>query len=145
MATQSSILVWTIPWTQESCGLQSMRWQRVRHDCPTKQAGRGLCIFTTCRARPHTLFCSRFPCLPWNVWFLINFTVELLSSTDVHLGCGGIHFDSAHYFESHGYLYSFCQPLMWCIFPFIYIFNVLQDRFIIFSIEVLLYTFLNVR
>ena len=34
---------------------------------------------------------------------------------------------------------------MWCIFPFIYIFNVLQDRFIIFSIEVLLYTFLNVR
>ena len=41
MATQSSILAWTIPWTQESCGLQSMGWQRVRHDCPTKQQAGG--------------------------------------------------------------------------------------------------------
>ena len=32
MATHSSILAWRIPWTEESGGLQSMRWQRVGHD-----------------------------------------------------------------------------------------------------------------
>ena len=37
MATHSSILAWEIPWTGEPGGLQSMRWQRVRHDLATKQ------------------------------------------------------------------------------------------------------------
>jgi len=32
MATQSSILAWGIPWTEEFGGLQSMRLQRVRHN-----------------------------------------------------------------------------------------------------------------
>ena len=32
MATHSSILVWKIPWTEDSGGLQSIRSQRVRHD-----------------------------------------------------------------------------------------------------------------
>ena len=32
MATHSSILAWKIPWTEESCRLQSMGSQRVRHD-----------------------------------------------------------------------------------------------------------------
>ena len=32
MATHSSILVWEIPWTEESCGLQSIESQRVGHD-----------------------------------------------------------------------------------------------------------------
>ena len=32
MATHSSILAWRIPWTEEPGGLQSMGWQRVRHD-----------------------------------------------------------------------------------------------------------------
>ena len=31
-ATHSSILAWKIPWTEEPGGLQSMGWQRVRHD-----------------------------------------------------------------------------------------------------------------
>ena len=31
MATHSSILAWTIPWTEEPVGLQSMGSQRVRH------------------------------------------------------------------------------------------------------------------
>ena len=31
MATRSSILAWTIPWTEEPDGLQSMGSQRVRH------------------------------------------------------------------------------------------------------------------
>ena len=37
MATHSSILAWEIPWTEEPGGLQSVRWQRVRHDFATKQ------------------------------------------------------------------------------------------------------------
>ena len=32
MATHSSILAWTIPWTGEPGGLQSLGSQRVRHD-----------------------------------------------------------------------------------------------------------------
>ena len=32
MATQSGILAWRIPWTEEPGGLKSMRSQRVRHD-----------------------------------------------------------------------------------------------------------------
>ena len=32
MATHSSILAWRIPWIEEPTGLQSMGWQRVRHD-----------------------------------------------------------------------------------------------------------------
>ena len=28
----SSILAWRIPWTEDPGGLQSMGWQRVRHD-----------------------------------------------------------------------------------------------------------------
>ena len=32
VTTNSSILVWEIPWTEEPDGVQSMRSQRVRHD-----------------------------------------------------------------------------------------------------------------
>ena len=32
MFTDSSILAWRIPWTEESGGLQSIRLQRVRHN-----------------------------------------------------------------------------------------------------------------
>ena len=32
MATHSRVLPWRIPWTEEPGGLQSMGWQRVRHD-----------------------------------------------------------------------------------------------------------------
>ena len=35
MATHSRILAWTIPWTEEPGGLQSMGSQRVRHDWAT--------------------------------------------------------------------------------------------------------------
>ena len=36
METQSSILDWELPWTNEPGGLQSMRSQRVRHDLMSK-------------------------------------------------------------------------------------------------------------
>ena len=32
MSTHSSILAWSIPWSEESGGLQSMGSQRVGHD-----------------------------------------------------------------------------------------------------------------
>ena len=32
MATHSHIIAWRIPWTEESDGLQSMGFQRVKHD-----------------------------------------------------------------------------------------------------------------
>ena len=37
MATHSSILAWEIPWTEERGRLQSMGWQRVRHDLVAEQ------------------------------------------------------------------------------------------------------------
>ena len=37
MATQSSILAWRIPWTEEPGRLQSMESQRVGHNLATKQ------------------------------------------------------------------------------------------------------------
>ena len=37
MATHSSILAWEIPWTEKSCGLQSVGLQRVRLELVTKQ------------------------------------------------------------------------------------------------------------
>ena len=37
MATQSSILAWEVPWTEEPGGLQSMGSQRVGCDMATEQ------------------------------------------------------------------------------------------------------------
>ena len=37
MATHSSTLAWSIPWTEETGGPQSVRLQRVRHNVSTKQ------------------------------------------------------------------------------------------------------------
>ena len=36
MTTHPSILVWEISWTEEPGRLQSMGWQRVRHDLATR-------------------------------------------------------------------------------------------------------------
>ena len=36
MTTHSSSLAWKISWTEEPGGLQSMEWQRVRHDWATE-------------------------------------------------------------------------------------------------------------
>ena len=45
MATHSSILTWTISWTEKPGGLQSMGLQRLRHNLATK---RQYC-FTSCK------------------------------------------------------------------------------------------------
>ena len=38
MATQSSIIVWRIPWTEEPGVLRSVGSQRVEYDCATEHA-----------------------------------------------------------------------------------------------------------
>ena len=49
MATQSSILAWKIPWTEEPGGLQPMGLQRVAHDLAAEQP------------QPHHRFGSQMP------------------------------------------------------------------------------------
>ena len=39
MAIHSSTLAWKIPWMEEPGRLQSMEWQRVKHDRATSLAG----------------------------------------------------------------------------------------------------------
>ena len=39
MATHSSILAWEVPQTEEPCGRQSMRSQRVGHNWATEHTG----------------------------------------------------------------------------------------------------------
>ena len=39
MATHSSILAWSIPWTEDPGGLQSTGSQRVRHNLATEHTG----------------------------------------------------------------------------------------------------------
>ena len=55
MATQSSVLAWRIPWTEEPGRLLSMRLQRIRYNLATKQqqirSTRSLCkYFSLCLA-----------------------------------------------------------------------------------------------
>ena len=40
MATHSSTLAWKIPWMEEPGRLQSMKFQRVKHDLVTKQTNK---------------------------------------------------------------------------------------------------------
>ena len=59
MATHSSILVWRIPWTEESGGLQSMGSWRARHNWATKHST----ILNTCKRD------QIIPMIPFNVFF----------------------------------------------------------------------------
>ena len=45
MATHSRILAWRSPWMEEPGGLQSMGWQRVRHN----QVSNTLSLLSVCR------------------------------------------------------------------------------------------------
>ena len=47
MATHSSILAWEGPWTEEPGRLQSMGWERLKHDLATKQQQQITVIFRT--------------------------------------------------------------------------------------------------
>ena len=57
MATHSNILAWKIPWTEETGGLPSMGFQRIRHNLGTEQQQQrvylrvhsGYCMFSAFR------------------------------------------------------------------------------------------------
>ena len=53
MTTDSSIVAWEIPWTEEPGGLQSMGLQRVRHDWVTEDA------YTHCQSYTWGISCSK--------------------------------------------------------------------------------------
>ena len=58
MATDSSILLWKIPWTEEPGRLQSMGSQRVRHDLATKKQQQ---CYNECIMRLKVHWKSNFP------------------------------------------------------------------------------------
>ena len=55
MPTQSSILAWRIPWTEEPGGLQSMGSQRVGHDWVTKHIQQGVDVKASSPSSSHPL------------------------------------------------------------------------------------------
>ena len=72
MANHSSILVWRIPWTEESCGLQSMGSQRVRQDWMTEHAYIHVLVWGLIEyTRPLLLF-GAFPIIFF--WLLNTYT-----------------------------------------------------------------------
>ena len=60
MPTHSSILAWKIPRMGEPGRLQSMGWQRVRHDWSKQAHTQGSSTFSFLR-NLHTVLCSGFP------------------------------------------------------------------------------------
>ena len=67
MATQSSILAWKIPWTEESGGLWSMELQRVRHDWATNHTH----TQTQTHTQTHASVCAS-QCWDWRCFPKIN-------------------------------------------------------------------------
>ena len=62
MATHSSNLAWKVPWTKEPGGLQSMGWQRVRHDWVHIQ------IFFSLQSQyPQSIMATHFTILAWTI------------------------------------------------------------------------------
>ena len=67
MATHSNILDWSIPWTEEPGGLQSMGSQRIRHDWVIKHTGTVTPIFieTETKAERDAVFTQKHKAIQW--------------------------------------------------------------------------------
>ena len=70
----SSILVWKIPWTEEPGELQSMGWQRVRHDWVNEHTQETLSSLAV--NNPHS---STSPHPPWNPFLFACFMQFILA------------------------------------------------------------------
>ena len=81
MATHSSILARSNPWTEEPVELQSMKYQRVRHD--RSNWTRMHFLFSSC-----IFFIFPSGCLFYNPWFLLHFCFSWLSLTPPGQGKG---------------------------------------------------------
>ena len=66
MATQSNILAWKIPWTEETGGLPKMGFQRIGHNLATEQQQQivylkvhsGYCMFSAFRQMYNDMYSS---------------------------------------------------------------------------------------
>ena len=68
MATNSSILAWRIPWTEEPGGLQSIGSQRVRHDWATKHS--------TAQLHVHSLPITSMQIIPkFSLYYYVKMTM----------------------------------------------------------------------
>jgi len=61
ISTYSSILAWRIPWTEEPGGLESIGWQRVRHNWATNRDDGGLKVMVAVKSGEKRItFCAYF-------------------------------------------------------------------------------------
>ena len=74
-ATHSSILAWKIPWTEEPGGLQSMGWQRVRHNWVNEHTQQTLSSLVAVN-NPHS---PTSPHPPWNSFLFPHFMQFILA------------------------------------------------------------------
>ena len=75
MAIHSSILAWKIPWTEEPSELQSMGWQRVRHDRERNVCAQTHIDIVTVTVRGGILICSG--CRNKNAIDWVSLTTEI--------------------------------------------------------------------
>ena len=69
MATQSSILAWKIPWTEEPGGLQSMGSQRIAQDRATKDSAGWMASYVS---QCSVFLCFPVLCLGSKIWLWIS-------------------------------------------------------------------------
>ena len=67
MATHANILAWSIPWTEEPGGLQSMGSQRIRRNWVIKHMGTVTPIFieTETKAERDAVFTQEHKAIQW--------------------------------------------------------------------------------
>ena len=81
MAAHSSVLAWSIPWTEEPGGLQFMRSPRVRHDLATEQT---LCFCVTqYRLRQHCAGHINIKTKKYNLYIIMNLFQSITSKKEV--------------------------------------------------------------
>ncbi|XP_044802357.1 cyclin-dependent kinase 14 isoform X3 [Bubalus bubalis] len=123
MATYSSILAWEILWTEEPGGLQSVGWQRVRHDgarvhvlfqpqvlgTPNEDTWPGVHSLPHFKPERFTLYSSKNLRQAWNKLSYVNHAEDLASKL---LQCSPKNRLSAQAALSHEY-FSDLPPRLW--------------------------------
>ena len=91
MATHSSILAWKTPWTEESGGLQSMGFQRVRRDW-SNLALTYMTVMVNCGLRKAFYDLPVNPSPYWTSDWVVNFTGVSSHPCDITLSPASISF-----------------------------------------------------
>ena len=121
MATHSSILAWEIPWTEKPGGLQSMGWQRIRHNWANEHTHNIYYLNCTCFIVIFVLWLLEDLKLP--MWLTLYFFRTALICTVVRYTPAGIFVNRLKkllhpcpsYWHmvwfAHSYLYNKCKLL----------------------------------